>query len=251
MSPNDFEVGNASERVPPIPKYYWLEENLRAQIAKMEIGEPLPSEAELCRAHGMSRTTVRKALNDLVQEGLIHRVQGKGTFVSPSKVQVRFIQRRAGFFEDMASRGFKIRSSVLEQCLVQPTPQVQRHLELTAGEQVVKLTRLRFINDEPILICTSYLPYSLFPEMLEEDLESRSLYMVMCEKYGVKITGGTSWVEAGIASKRDTDLLKVAHGSPILIVTEVMKQQDGRPIEYGHARQRGDKTQIEIGVLME
>jgi GntR family transcriptional regulator len=251
MSLVDFEVGNASERVPPIPKYYRLKEHLRAQIEEMEIGAPLPSEAELCHTHGMSRTTVRKALNDLVQEGLVHRVQGKGTFVSPSKVQVRFIQRRAGFFEDMVSRGFKIRSSVLEQCLVQPPLQVKMHLDLTAGEQVVKLTRLRFINEAPILICTSYLPYSLFPALLEENLESRSLYMVMCEKYGVKITGGTSWVEAGIASKRDTDLLKIARGSPILIVTEVMQQHDGRPIEYGHARQRGDKTQIEIGVLME
>jgi GntR family transcriptional regulator len=251
MSFNDFEAGEISGRVPPIPKYYWLEEHLRAQIANWNVGDSLPSETDLCRTYGVSRTTVRKALNDLVQEGLIHRVQGKGTYVSPSKVQVRFIQRRAGFFEDLASRGFRIRSFVLEQCLIQPPLPVQMHLELPADEQVVKLTRLRFINDEPILICTSYLPYSMFPELLEENLESRSLYKVMCEKYNVRISGGTSWVEAGTASKRDADLLRISRGSPILIVTEVMQRQDGRPFEYGHARQRGDKIQIEIGVLME
>ena len=98
-----------------LPKYYRLKQSLRQKISEMEAGSLLPSEAELCKAFGVSRTTVRKALTDLNQEGLIYSFQGKGTFVAPKKVSSNWAQQSGGFYADMSERGYKVRMQVLEK----------------------------------------------------------------------------------------------------------------------------------------
>jgi GntR family transcriptional regulator len=232
-----------------VPKYYWLQEILRHQIQQWEVGHPLPSETELCRFYSVSRTTVRKAIDGLTHEGLVHRLQGKGTYVAHSKMKVQFVQRRMGFFDDMVARGFRVQSRTLEKGVVLPKEQVAAAMELEPQETVLRIVRLRFINDEPILLAETLLPYRLFPDLLNENLEDVSLYSLLATKYGVSIKTGTSWVDAGLATREEAELLNISIGSALLIVSECMRDDMGRAIEYGIARQRADRTQIELSIL--
>jgi len=232
-----------------VPKYYWLQQILRDKIAEWEIGHILPSESELCQTYSVSRTTVRKAIDELVHEGLVHRLQGKGTYVAPSKMKVHFVQRRTGFFEDMVAQGFRVKSHVLEKGVIAPTKQVATTLELEPQEEVIYFVRLRFIDDEPILLAKTFLPYHLFPRLVDENLEDISLYALMAAKYGVQFGNGTSWVDAGLATQEEAGILNIPVGSALLIVSECMRDENGRVIEYGIAKQRSDRTQIEISVL--
>lgn len=249
MTSHSAQPPDTPDRMPHIPKYYWLQEILRDQISQWEIGHPLPSESELCHTYSVSRTTVRKAIDELVHEGLVHRQQGKGTYVAPSKMKVRFVQRHMGFFEDMVTQGFRVQSRTLEKGLMKPSKQVAAALELEPQERVLRIKRLRSIDDEPILLAESFLPNRLFPDLMDEKLDDVSLYYVMATRYGVQIKNGTSWVDAGLANQEEAALLNVPVGSALLIVSERMRDEDGHAIEYGIAKQRSDRTQIEISIF--
>jgi GntR family transcriptional regulator len=249
MSSDPLQNEQVPIRKSHVPKYYWLQEILRNQIGGWEVGHPLPSETELCRLYSVSRTTVRKAIDGLTQEGLVQRLQGKGTYVAHSKMKVRFIQRRMGFFEDMVARGFQVQSRTLQKGIITPKEQVAAVLELEAQEKVLRIVRLRFIHNEPILLAETFLPYRLFPDLLHENLEDVSLYGLLAARYGVQIKSGTSWVDAGLANQEEAEKLNIPTGSALLIVSECMRDAQGRAIEYGIAKQRADRTQIELSVL--
>src|SRR5438270_6198519 len=108
----------AVEQDSSTPRYSQLKEIIREQYASWEAGQPIPSELELCQMYSVSRTTVRKALDQLVQEGLLYRIPGKGTFVASPKLRERFVHQVAGIYDDMASRGIIIRTQVLEQVVI-------------------------------------------------------------------------------------------------------------------------------------
>ncbi len=235
----------------PVPKYYQIREILREQIASWPAGKPIPSEAELCQTYGVSRTTARKALDDLTHEGLLYRVQGKGTFVVVPKLRERFLQRTVGFYEDMASRGLVLTTRVLEQGVVPADKIVAEHLRLTAGDEVIKLVRLRMIGDEPIMIVTNYLPHSLFAGLEHDDLENASLYALMRHKYGVTLSHGTRLVEAIRCTEEEARLLQVPASTPLLAITSTIYDPQDRPVEFGLSHHRGDRAQLEINVVAE
>ncbi len=241
----------ARGQVSPAPKYHQLKETLREQIAAWEIDHPIPSEPELCQLYAVSRTTVRKALDDLVHEGLLYRQQGKGTFVAPPKLRERFAQRTAGFYEDMVSRGLKVRTQVLEQSVVKANKHIAAELQLPVGDKVIKIVRVRSISHEPILISTSYVSYRRFPELADEDLNEVSLYGLLRDKYGVHLGHGTRVVEVALCTAEDADYLKIKPNTPVLMLTGTMYGTDGRPVEHGSARHRWDRSQLEIEIVTE
>lgn len=229
-----------------VPRYYQLKELLQEQCASQEPGQLIPSELELCQMYSVSRTTVRKALDQLVQEGLLYRIPGKGTFVASPKLRERFVHQVAGIYDDMASRGIVIRTQVLEQVVIPANKVVGPQLQLVVGSPVIKLVRLRFVEDEPLLISTTFLPYRAFPGLEKEDLTSVSLYAVLREKYGVQLGHGTRLVEAVPCSDEEAKLLHIAPGAPLLVVSGIMYDTENRPVECGFARHRGDRSQVEI-----
>ena len=237
--------GNAT----PLPKYYQLREALREQIEVLQSGQPIPSENELCLAHEVSRITVRKALNDLIHQGLLYTVQGKGTFVSPHKFRVQWAQETAGFHADMARRGLSVRVRMLEQVLVAADERVAAELNLNLGAPVVKLVRLRYVDDQPFDIATNYLPAQLFPGLEREDLVTASLYALMRSKYGIQLDHGVRLAEAAPCSSEEAKLLRIKMSVPLLVIQSTMYDVDNRPVEYGVAKQRGDRAQVEIAVV--
>ncbi len=233
----------------PLPKYYQLRETLREQIELLQAGQPIPSENELCLAHNVSRITVRKALNDLIHQGLLYAVQGKGTFVSPHKFRVQWAQETAGFHADMARRGLSVRVRVLEQTLVPADERVATELNLNLGAPVVKFVRLRYVDDKPFDIATNYLPAQLFPGLEREDLTTTSLYALMQSRYGVHLDHGVRLAEAARCSPEEAKLLHIKTTVPLLVIHSTMFDTNDRPVEHGIAKQRGDRAQVEIAVV--
>lgn len=233
----------------PLPKYYQLKEILRDQIAVLEADRPIPSEAELCRIYNVSRITVRKALNDLVHEGMLYTRQGKGTFVAPHKFRVRWAQETAGFHADMARRGLAVKTRVLEQVVVRADERVAKELNLRKGDEVIKLVRLRFVDDKPFDIATNYLPARLFPGLECADLTNQSLYAVMRTKYGIQLDHGMRLAESAPCSEEEARMLRIKSTTPLLVLHSTMYDAQGRAVEHGIAKQRGDRAQVEIEVL--
>ena len=232
-----------------LPKYYQLRETLREQIEVLQAGQPIPSENELCLVHEVSRITVRKAVTDLIHEGLLYTVQGKGTFVSPHKFRVQWAQETAGFHADMARRGLSVKVRILEQVLVAADERIAAELNLNLGAPVVKLVRLRYVNDQPFDIATNYLPAQLFPELEREDMVTASLYALMRSKYGIQLDHGVRLAEAAPCSPEEAKLLRINTSVPLLVIQSTMYDVDNRPVEYGVAKQRGDRAQVEIAVV--
>jgi len=235
----------------PIPYYFQLEEILRGEIesGRWVPGQQIPSESELCENLGVSRTVVRQALNELVNEGLLHRRKGKGTFVAGPKVAESLVQSLTGFYEDMIARGLTPVTQVLEQRLIPVSKKVAAMLNLEEGDQVIKIDRLRSVGNEPILIVTTFIPHQICPALLEEDFSNQSLYAVLEDKYKIEIARGRRTLEAISASEEDARLLGIEEGDPLVLLKSVSYLEDGSPIEYFEAKHRGDRSRFEVELI--
>jgi len=239
------------KRDSPIPYYFQLEGFLKEEIesGRWNPGQQIPSEAEFCEAFGVSRTVVRQALNELVNEGLLYRRRGKGSFVARPKIAESLVQNLTGFYEDMVAKGLTPITQVLEQKLIPASKKVAGMLSLKEGDQVIKMDRLRSINNEPILIVTTFMPYQICPALLEEDLTKRSLYAVLEDRYKLEIARGRRTLEAISASEEDAKLLGIEEGDPLVLLKSVSYLKDGRPIEYFEAKHRGDRSRFEVELI--
>jgi GntR family transcriptional regulator len=251
LAPSEASPQPASDLHPqtaPIPKYFRVKQAMLEQLAQgtWAPGAVIPSETELCQRFAVSRTTVRKAVSDLANEGRLTVVQGKGTFVATPKLEERFVQRAFGIHEDMARRGITLTTQVLRQEVTEASREVARRLDLRVGESVHLIVRLRFVEREPILLSTTYVPYSLCPDLTSQDLSRHSLYRLLRERYSLAISRGERRLEAVAAGAREARLLDIALGSPLLLLESVAYLAQGRPLEYSVALQRGDRTSVEV-----
>ena len=235
----------------PLPYYVQVKEALREQIlhGDWKVGDQLPGEGELCEVFEVSRTVIRQALKELVYEGLIVRQKGKGTFVAEPKISESLVQRLTGFHQDMVDRGYTPTSQVLTQQAARASPKVAAYLEIKAGSQVIEIERLRYVQGEPITLVTTYLPYTLCPKLLHEDLSQQSLYTILEEKCGLVITRGHRTLEAVPASEREAHLLQVEKGAPLIKLDSVSYLEDGTPLEYYLALHRGDRSRFEVELV--
>jgi len=235
----------------PIPYYIQLKESLSEKIERGEWkpGEQLPSEPELCQVFDVSRTVIRQALQEMAYEGLVVRKKGKGSFVAESKISENLAQRLTGFYQDQAERGHPPVSHVLKQSVVPASPRVAAFLKLEPGTPVNEIERLRLVQDEPIVLVTTYLPFSMCPELISVDLARQSLYAVLEQRYGLKIARGHRTLEAVAANQYEAGLLQVEKGAPLMLLDSVSYLADGTPVEYYHALHRGDRSRFEAELL--
>ena len=239
------------DRSSVIPYYYQLKENLKNLIEdhKLPEGEQIPSEAELCSDFGVSRTVVRQALNELVSEGLLTRRKGKGTFVARPKIIGSLMQNLYGFHKDMVGRDLNIQNKVLEFSTVEAGKKTSEKLQLNLGEEIFKLVRLRFINSEPIVYVTSYIPCRLCEGLTGEDFSKQSLYTTLEEKYGLEIACSRRTIEAVAATDDVANQLDIDSGAPLLLLKSVSFLKDGTPMEYFEAKHRGDRNGFEVELI--
>jgi GntR family transcriptional regulator len=231
------------------PKYYRLKHVLRERVAGLPGDASMPSEAELCQSYGISRTTVRKAIADLIQEGLIYTVQGKGTFVTPKKLRSAWVQQTGGLYADMTERGFKVTMQVLVVGVTLAEENIQQEMGLAEGARVVKVARLRFVDDKPFDIVTNYLPANRFPGLEDDDFTHKSLYSILRNRYHVNFARGVRLVEAGACPADEARLLRIRPRAPILIMHSTMFDEKGEAFEHGLVHQRSDAAQVVINVI--
>jgi GntR family transcriptional regulator len=236
------------DRTAATPLYYQLREELRRRITsgEWEEAEPLPSEMELCATHSVSRSVVRQALGELAHEGLLERRQGLGTFVSKPKIEEALAEKEVGFFEDMTSKGYEVRTTVLRLETEKPSLEVATDLELSPRERVIVLCRVRHVDGVPLVYVESRLSASRFSALLEEDFERNSLYDVLNSRFGIQVAGSRRLIGAVTARKRIAELLEIRPGSPLVVLDSVSLGSDGRPLEVYLAYHRGDRTKFEV-----
>jgi GntR family transcriptional regulator len=217
---------------------------LEAQIASgLAPGDRIPPERALCRELGVSRATLRGALADLADRGLVTRHQGRGTFVARPRVQ----QDLARFFslgEALRARGQALVSRVLSVGLVEARGRLVDDLGVAPGEALVRLRRLRSVDGEPHTLEDTHLPARLFPRLVERDFERRSLYDVLAEDYGCVVATAEEALEPVILAPAEADLLGVPRRAPALLVQRVTSDRTGRRVEHAQALVRGDRARL-------
>jgi len=235
----------------PIPYYVQLIEILKNKINQKvwKPGDKIPGEPELCSEYGVSRTVVRQALLELEQEDLIVRRKGKGTFIAYPKIGESLANKLTGFYQDMVARGLVPETQVLHQRIIPATDELSGYLEIPPGTPVIDIKRLRSVNQEPIQLVTSFIPYELCPRACRVDLTNRSLYEFLEEDCGLKIARGRRFIEAVAAGDEEAKLLRVRRGAPLVMLNSICYLQKGIPIEYYISLHRGDRTRFDIELV--
>lgn len=235
----------------PVPLYYQLKQSIIAEIqgGNLKVGDSIPTEAEFSEKLGISRPTIRQALSELVSEGYLHRMKGKGTFISRPKIDERFFQQLQSFNQEMLKKGLKPSTEVLDLKKIKGVAGVNEKLKIGPEEELIYLKRLRFADDDPIVYLETYLPYTLCSKLLDEDLSNQSLYTLLEEKYDRKILRASRLIEATNAGLEESRLLKIKKNQAICLVKTVAFTQDDVPVEYSIARYRGDRNQFSVELI--
>jgi GntR family transcriptional regulator len=231
----------------PVPLYYQLAEAIEHQIADgvLQPGDRLPSERDIAQQAGISRMTARQALTYLAERGAIDVRQGVGTFVAHPKLTSDPLHL-LGFTEQRMAIGGRVSSTVLGQNVVPAPPPVAAALRIEAGALVVRIQRLRSLNDTPMLLETSYFPQHLFTGLESIDLSHRSLYATLDLDYGVRLTHAQQSVEAVAANSAESALFGIDTGAPMLLLEGVAWTADNDPGEYFKAVYRGDRFKFAL-----
>lgn len=253
MMENNFFQNRTLDKSVPIPLYFQLKELIIEAIKSGEYknGSLIPTEKEFSEMYQISRTTVRQAVTELVQEGWLYRVKSKGTFVSTPKINQDFIQRLETYQEQMDRSGMTPGTEVLALEVVAAPGSAAKALQLEEGEKVIYLHRRRFANGEPILTAETYLPYELCKFVLQHNFEKESLYEILRQQKETEVLCVRRRVEAVEATARDVQYLDMKLGKPVQLFHSVGSNAYGRFIEYSVARYRGDRNSFEVTVLAE
>lgn len=239
--------GRVSDRF--TPRYYAIEQALRARIEQLPPDAPLPSDAMLCDEFGVSRMTARNAVQRLVQEGLVYRVPGRGTFVAS-----RGAHRQAGriwsFSDEMRRRGRSPRSVVLKLSVAQPSPSDAARLRLPANDGLVIVRRIRLADDVPIALEEARFPGSLADAVLDADLEAGSLHAALVGAGRIP-TAGQATISAETADRAEAKLLAVSSGAPLLVERRLIADQDGQPLELTESRYVAERYALDVDFTVE
>lgn len=222
-----------------IPLYAQIRDSLASEVraGRLPKGAYLPSEEQLCKSFGVSRMTVRQALQELADLGVIRRVHGVGTVVvEPTLVRELEANIVTGLYDDMARHGRHVRSRVLVNRVQRANHAIAGFLEIEDGASVQHIERLRFVDDQAFSLQSSYLPSDLVPSVPSESLVEGSLYQLLRDSFGMRLTSGETTILAKRATKREAALLGLKRGSALVYAKKLTRCSVGaeqeRPIEY-------------------
>ncbi|MCP9957368.1 GntR family transcriptional regulator [Streptomyces sudanensis] len=222
-----------------VPKYYRLKHHLLEMTGTLPPGTPVPPERALAAEFGTSRTTVRQALQELVAEGRLERVQGKGTFVAKPKVSQ--VLRLTSYTEDMRAQGLEPASRLLDIGYVTADDALAELLDTEPGGRVLRVERLRLAGGEPMAIETTHLSAERFPALRRSLGRYASLYAALAEVYGVRPAEAEETIETSLATPREAGLLGTDVGLPMLMLSRHSIDEHGAPVEWVRSVYRGDR----------
>lgn len=236
------------DKTSPIPLYYQLKTIILELIENEEYkaGEPIPTEREFCDIHGISRMTVSKTINSLINEGLLYRERGKGTFVAQNKENHR-LSTLLSFTEDMQKKGMQVETKLLGFEREIATKKLAKDLGLKGeNKDVFKITRLRCSNDGPYALETVYLAAYLCNGLTAEMIEGNSLYDVIDKKFNCKLDYAYQTIEPILVSEYESEVLEVEPNSLALLFVRKTYLKDDIPIEVTKAIYRSDRYKFEV-----
>jgi GntR family transcriptional regulator len=228
-----------------LPLYYQLETVLRERISDhlWNPGAKIPSELDLCKEFGLSRNTVRQALLNLVDKGVLYREQGHGTFVTQLPFEYP-TDRLMSFTEEMTRIGMTSGARILIAETTAVSSQMADDLGLQGGAEMHRLKRLRLADDKPVALEDAYLPVSLFPGILDGFSASDSLYERMNKMYGLVPASATERIEACSPSAEEARLLQITKATPVLRIQRRTFLKNGTPMESVGSVYRGDAYRL-------
>jgi len=224
------------------PLYFQLKEIFLDKIESEELreGDMIPSENELQLIYGVSRATVRKAIELLVYEGFMEKRKGKGTFVKRRKIEEKLPVLKS-FTEEMAARDAS--KKVISVKYMKPTPEVTARLNVSPDEEVFSLKRLMIVDQKPLGVLHSYVP-AKYKLSLEEDY-TKSLYRIL-EKKGIRLGEADQIIEASMSTKEETRLMGLKAPFPTLVIKRLAYSVNGAIVEYVKGVYHGDRYRYNL-----
>lgn len=225
-----------------VPRYIRIREELRRRVLNglYRPGERIPSEPALSREFGVSRGTVERAIRGLVEEGILVREQGRGTFVAyPALESTCF--RLSTFAEEARRQGWAPSTSLIRAHVIPAPEEIVRRLQIPTGSQLIEIVRIHCADDEPIVYEIRQLAYDLCPHLLEEDLEHSSLHELLLYKYHIPLVRARFTIHAITLSGEPAVLLRVPDGSPGFAVERVTYRTGSKPAVRMYQLWRGDR----------
>lgn len=232
-----------------LPLHHQITNELRDQIksGKWGVGDLFPTDKDLIEKYEVSSTTVRRAVGQLVQDGLLERKAGKGTFVKKDAIE-ETLGYLTGFFEEIRRQGFEPSADVinLSRVIVDSkellkTPQ----LKLFGTQKLFLVERIQKLDNKPVVYLRSYWPYEYGKELAKHDLTQQGLYDVAAKELGIILTKAEQSIKAGLARKKDAELLGVKAGFPVMIMERVAFVEN-RPIELSINIYRADRYKYRV-----
>ncbi len=217
-----------------------VRERLLDLVEELPLGAALPGERTLAPRLGVSRMTLRSAIDELVRRGLLERRQGSGTVVASHRTSAVPPLRMVSFTQDMRSRGLVPGSRTLSLQTAPAGPRIARRLAVSPETPVHTALRLRLADDVPMALETLYVPAALVPSLDADGLERVGLYGLLAE-HGATPTGGTQSVEPTVLEAEEARLLDVPLHSPAFLFERSAHDRGGRPLEFVRSLFRGDR----------
>lgn len=243
-------IDPAADRTATVPLWQQVKQALSRHILDRQLREHarLPSEAELCAHFKVSRTVVREALAQLVSDGLIYRLQGKGAFVRGPRQEQSFVSSTVGFSGELAEKSLSVTRRVLRQTVTTPSERMQRFLAIDALVPVVVVDRVFSVEGVPRAIVRWAMLADVVPGLETRPLQNVSLYDTISRQYGVKLVRAERWIEAVSLTQSDADLLGVHRGKAALCVESVGSDEGPQAIEYYTAHYLTDQSRLRLVV---
>ncbi|WP_053363386.1 GntR family transcriptional regulator [Bacillus sp. FJAT-27251] len=231
-----------------IPLYYQLAQSIQKQIDSGDLkpGESLPTEREYAENLNISRMTVRQALNQLVNNGYLYRVQGKGTFVAECKIE-KPLTGITSFTEDMMARGLEPSSKLLHFELIPATPDVANQLQIKENSPVYEIKRIRLADHVPMAIEINYISANLV-KGLTEKIVNQSIYAYMEDQLNLRIEQAIQTIESSLAEPNEAQLLQMKDGAPLMRIQRTAFLYDGTPAEYVLSAYRADRYKFTVHI---
>jgi GntR family transcriptional regulator len=230
-----------------VPMHYQVEQDMRERIEKgtWKSGQQLPSEMELCALYGVSRTTLRQAISVLVDEGLIVRERGRGSFVRDSIITAG-ARGLTSFSDEMAAIGKQAGAHVLSIQQIPASPEIAQRLRIEPKAPLVVIKRVRYANESPLGIQIAHLPGARFPGLEMIDLEGQSLYRYLEDHYGVVVAEAQETFSTISISGQDARLLNTSEGMCGFYVERLTFDGTNVPFEFVTSIMRGDRYRVQL-----
>src|SRR5213594_3604830 len=208
----------------------------------LTVGEAIPSERQLSQSLGVSRLTLRAALDELVRDGYLDRRHGSGTYVTEPKIAQPLTL--TSFSDEMRRRGMVPGSRTLELATTSAGARLARRLQVSPAERLVRVKRLRLADAQPMAMEVLHVPEALVPGLTKSDLENHSFYELLQERYSIVIASGTQTIEPTVTNEEESEVLGVPLHTPAFLFERTTVSESGRMVEFVRSIYRGDRYRL-------